>query len=286
MKKIFCILLMLLLALSLTACGEDEVAAEVQKKISDLGTITLGSERNIERAERAYEALTDKQRENVTNYEELVSARQEFEKLAQNYVTDELKKAEDAFAEDHNVRNFFLATSQLLVDAKQEYKQPVLDARERVKSLCYPGTHFISLRSFLEMTDSLTYDPQTMTVTVKAGTEVNSDVVRYAEYDSATMEPYSGLVNSQNVRAYGGYWFYGPEGFNVWSQIITTYTDEVLSQYSQTLGPETVDWGLAEDIGSSHVVYIDDTGAKLYLEQHTEGGSYYKYYYIEIFIKE
>ena len=120
MKKIFCILLMLLLALSLTACGEDEVAAEVQKKISDLGTITLGSERNIERAERAYEALTDKQRENVTNYEELVSARQEFEKLAQNYVTDELKKAEDAFAEDHNVRNFFLSTSQLLVDAKQD----------------------------------------------------------------------------------------------------------------------------------------------------------------------
>lgn len=289
MKKIICILLMLVLAFSLTACieREDEVAAQVQKKIEDLGTISLDSERNIERAERAYEALTLDQRENVSNYGALLSARATFETLAQDFVTEELEKAEEAFAETHDVKQFFLDTNQILSNAKQAYKQPVLDARERVKALCYPGTHFINLRSFLEMTDAVSFDAEAQTITVNAGTEVYTDDLSYTEYSVKTHEELFGkLVDYVNLYAYGDYWFFGPEGMNVWAQVTQAYSEEVLSQYSQSLGPVTVDWGDPEEVGTSHVVFTDDTGAQLYWYQFPTGGSYYKYYDIVIAIKK
>lgn len=59
--------------------------------IDDIGEITLESESAIIEAEDAYNALNDKQKSKVTNYDTLVMARNEYEGLAYNYREEQTK---------------------------------------------------------------------------------------------------------------------------------------------------------------------------------------------------
>lgn len=57
--------------------------------IDAIGTVSLGSEAQIVEAEEAYNALSDKNKEKVTNYDVLVSARAEYDllKAVDDYLT-------------------------------------------------------------------------------------------------------------------------------------------------------------------------------------------------------
>ena len=59
--------------------------------IDNLGEITLSSESNISKAERAYNALTEDQKAYVSNYSKLVSARNQYERLADQQREEETK---------------------------------------------------------------------------------------------------------------------------------------------------------------------------------------------------
>lgn len=75
MKKVFSVLLILALCLSLCACGKSKAVSNVESLIGAIGEVTVDSEAAVVEAEEAYNALTDKEKEEVENYADLVSAR-------------------------------------------------------------------------------------------------------------------------------------------------------------------------------------------------------------------
>ncbi len=56
-------------------------AADVEKFINDIGKVTLESKANIEKARKAYDALTEAQKKLVTNYDKLTKAEEELKNL-------------------------------------------------------------------------------------------------------------------------------------------------------------------------------------------------------------
>lgn len=92
MKKMLkCLMLILVLCLTLCACGKNEAVLEVEEIINQLPSVSLRDEQPILEAERAYDTLTEKQAKKVENYEKLVEQRSEYDRLA----------AEDPFAAEY-----------------------------------------------------------------------------------------------------------------------------------------------------------------------------------------
>lgn len=66
MKKITSMLLMFAMVLSLCGCGKSKAAANVEELISAIGEVTLESGEAIASAQRAYDALTDKEKTSIS----------------------------------------------------------------------------------------------------------------------------------------------------------------------------------------------------------------------------
>ena len=79
MKKIIVITIMC--TLFLTACGKDSVAQKVQDDIESIGEVTLEDEYLIEKTYETYNTLTDKQKNQVNNYADLLDARDKIDEL-------------------------------------------------------------------------------------------------------------------------------------------------------------------------------------------------------------
>lgn len=75
MKRIISLLLVLALCLPLCACGKSKAVSNVESLIGAIGEVTVDSEAAVVEAEEAYKVLTDKEKEAVENYADLVSAR-------------------------------------------------------------------------------------------------------------------------------------------------------------------------------------------------------------------
>lgn len=90
MKKGISLVLVLVLCLSLYACGKSKAVQEVETAISAIGEVGVDSREAIETAEGLYSALPDKDKEQVENYSLLVEAREEYEKA---YVFELSKEA-------------------------------------------------------------------------------------------------------------------------------------------------------------------------------------------------
>ncbi len=75
MKKKLLILLILVLAFSLTACGKSEAVKNVEAEITALETISLDSKADIEKIEADYNALTEDEQKKVENMDALDSAK-------------------------------------------------------------------------------------------------------------------------------------------------------------------------------------------------------------------
>ena len=90
MKKAISLLLVLTMCLSLCACGKSKAAQEAQDAIAAIGTVTLDSEEAILYAEKLYGILTDNEKESVENRLTLVDAREEYDRLVQEAIEEEL----------------------------------------------------------------------------------------------------------------------------------------------------------------------------------------------------
>jgi|GEM_PF-4022103 len=67
---------------ALSSCGKiDEVSQKVIDDINSIGEVDLSDEQLIEKIESTYATLTDKQKEQVSNYADLLKAKDEMEKL-------------------------------------------------------------------------------------------------------------------------------------------------------------------------------------------------------------
>lgn len=83
MKRSICTFFVLLLCVSLCACGKDEAVVEVEEMIDQLPlTANFHTEPLILEVERAYDALTEKQAKKVENYEALAELRRKYDALA------------------------------------------------------------------------------------------------------------------------------------------------------------------------------------------------------------
>jgi hypothetical protein len=80
MKKILCIVLTILLALTVCGCKSEE-AKNADNLISAIGTVTLESEAKINEAQKAVDALTDKDKKQLDNLDTLNNAHITYEAL-------------------------------------------------------------------------------------------------------------------------------------------------------------------------------------------------------------
>nr|MBQ8245039.1 hypothetical protein [Oscillospiraceae bacterium] len=74
MKRVLTAILALVLVLALYGCGKTEAVKNVESMIDALGTVTAESLEAVNAAMDAYEALTDEEKETVSNYAALTAA--------------------------------------------------------------------------------------------------------------------------------------------------------------------------------------------------------------------
>lgn len=84
MKRVLALILALIMALSLAACGKSEAAKETEKLIEEIGEVELSDLAAIEAAEDSFNALSADDQAQVSNYDALVDARQQWDHLRTN----------------------------------------------------------------------------------------------------------------------------------------------------------------------------------------------------------
>lgn len=97
-----CVAMSLILSsVLLSGCANkiDEVSQKMMDDINAIGTVEISDEETIEKAEKLYGTLTDKQKEQVNNYADLLNARDELDKLLEEKAKKDAEEAEKAKAE-------------------------------------------------------------------------------------------------------------------------------------------------------------------------------------------
>lgn len=147
MKRILLLILTLLLCLSLCAC--DSNVKDLKEQIEALnGNITLDSGPFIEEAEAAYDALSDAEKQKVTNYAVLVAARSQFDELFKNVaeaiaLIETLPKQEDIkFKDGYDILDVWEAYNSLTEKEKTKVTniEKLETAVETVNKIPAPAT--------------------------------------------------------------------------------------------------------------------------------------------------
>lgn len=87
----------MLSSISMTGCTKiDEVSQKMMDDINAIGTVEISDEEAIEKAENLYSTLTDKQKEQVNNYADLLNARDALDKLLEEKAKKDAEEAEKA----------------------------------------------------------------------------------------------------------------------------------------------------------------------------------------------
>lgn len=97
-----CVAMSLILSsVLLSGCANkiDEVSQKMMDDINAIGTVEISDEETIEKAEKLYGTLTDKQKEQVNNYADLLNARDELDKLLEEKAKKDAEEA-DRLAEE------------------------------------------------------------------------------------------------------------------------------------------------------------------------------------------
>ena len=97
MNKTLVFILALCLCVGLCACSKSENVIRVEALIDNLGAITLESEGEIEKAMKAYNSLTDKEKKSVENYAILEESVAELDKLKTEQQAEEEKKNKEIY---------------------------------------------------------------------------------------------------------------------------------------------------------------------------------------------
>ncbi len=104
-SKISKLALAVLLTLSLTACGKSEEVLMLEESIATIGEVTLDKGELIIFAEQSYSLLEEKDKEDVENYDVLLSARQEFDNIGKDYLDTEKFSARATIALQNVIEN-------------------------------------------------------------------------------------------------------------------------------------------------------------------------------------
>ena len=81
MKKVISLFLVIVMCLSLVACGKSEAVKAAEEAIAAIGEVTVDSGEAIANAEKYYNILTDAEKAEVENRMALVDAKEAFEKV-------------------------------------------------------------------------------------------------------------------------------------------------------------------------------------------------------------
>lgn len=127
MKKIFTIILILCVLLSLCACGKSDMSRSVEEKINAIGEISLDSLDAISSAEKAYRELPTEDKEQILDSAQILAhARAEYDELYDEYMKQKVK--DDSQARIDTVINAIdaigvvtLASKDSIGNAKHKY---------------------------------------------------------------------------------------------------------------------------------------------------------------------
>lgn len=132
MKKTIAILLTISLCFSLCACGKSAEAKKADKLILAIGEVTADSENSILAAQTYYDTLSDKQKEEVENYQILIQAQEEYSKIANRILLEtniQSAYGEEKWATVLTLSKEYLASypNELFAKKAQEYKEEAID---------------------------------------------------------------------------------------------------------------------------------------------------------------
>ena len=127
MKKVFCVLMALVMSFSMLACGRNAVE-EVEAQIRALGTITEDSGDAIAAAEEALMGLKGKNRLAVSNASDLAVAKTEYEKLMKNTEARELE------AVIHDLRPITRKSGPSLEAAEEMYNSADIETKMNIRN--------------------------------------------------------------------------------------------------------------------------------------------------------
>lgn len=103
MKRLFSLVFILGLMLSLCACGKTQAAKDAEAAITAIGEVSTDSGDAIAKAEKLYGILTDSEKESINNRLTLVEAREAYEKLQGAAIYDNAKAAYEKIKETENL---------------------------------------------------------------------------------------------------------------------------------------------------------------------------------------
>ena len=129
MKKYLVVIMAVLMALCLCACGKTEAVKAAEEKIAAIGDVTLDSEKRISAAEKAVEKLSDDELKQLDKAEELKKAREAYEEL----VLENKAAAVDSVIDQ--IGEVTLESAEKIAAARQEYDAAPENVKEKVKGL-------------------------------------------------------------------------------------------------------------------------------------------------------
>lgn len=106
MKKALPVLLVIVMCLSLCACGKSQSVKDVEDAIKSIGEVSLDSKEKIEKAERMYDYLTEKEKSSVENKGQLVEARYAYDSLYADEIHNTAKATYELLCEAAEIYTF------------------------------------------------------------------------------------------------------------------------------------------------------------------------------------
>ena len=128
MKKYLVVIMAVLMALCLCACGKSEAVKAAEEKIAAIGEVTLDSEKRISAAEKAVEKLSDDELKQLDKAEELKKAREKYERLVES-------KAPVVDSLIVQIGEVTIESEEKIEAARQEYDAVPASVKSRVKGL-------------------------------------------------------------------------------------------------------------------------------------------------------
>lgn len=128
MKKYLVVIMAVLMALCLCACGKTEAVKAAEEKIAAIGEVTLDSEKRISAAEKAVEKLSDDELKQLDKAEELKKAREKYERLVES-------KAAVVDSLIVQIGEVTIESEEKIEAARQEYDAVPASVKSRVKGL-------------------------------------------------------------------------------------------------------------------------------------------------------
>lgn len=128
MKKYLVVIMAVLMALCLCACGKSEAVKAAEEKIAAIGEVTLDSEKRISAAEKAVEKLSDDELKQLDKAEELKKAREAYEEL----VLENKAAAVDSVIDQ--IGEVTLESAEKINAAQQAFEQLTEKEKGKVKN--------------------------------------------------------------------------------------------------------------------------------------------------------